>query len=68
MVKSATEVAEREVSHRPDWFTVSESLLLELIEKRNTSPKNFMKRGSAETHELLEKTRNNLKKEKRKAK
>jgi hypothetical protein len=64
VIKSATEVADGEVSHRPYWFTESETLLLKLIEKRNTTLKSFMKSGSTETHELLKKARSNLKREK----
>ncbi len=45
IVESATEVAEREVTHRPDWFSESESILLNLIDKRNDALKCNMKRG-----------------------
>jgi hypothetical protein len=45
-----------------------ESLLLELIEKRNSALKNYMKHGSTETHEILKQARCNLKNEERKAK
>jgi hypothetical protein len=38
-VKSATEAAEREVSHRPDWFSESEDILLNLIDKMNDALK-----------------------------
>ncbi len=66
--KSATEVAECEITHRTDWFTELVSLLLELIEKRNSALKNYMKHGLTETHEILKQAWCNLKNEERKAK
>ena len=35
VVEAATELAEREIRKRPDWFTESENLLIELIGIRN---------------------------------
>jgi hypothetical protein len=57
VVKSASEVAECEITHRPDWFIELEALLLELIEKRNSTLKNYMKHGSTETREILKQAR-----------
>jgi hypothetical protein len=68
VVKSASEVAEYGITRKPDWFTESESLLLELIEKRKSTLKNYMKHGSTETNEILKQPRHNLKNEKKKAK
>ncbi len=68
IVEAAKEVAEKEVTSKPDWFTASEDTLIKLIHIRNEALKNFMEKGTAETQENLRETRRNLLREKRKAK
>ena len=50
VVDTATELGEREVKKRPDWFTESEDLLIELIGIRNNAFKKCLKSPSEENN------------------
>jgi hypothetical protein len=68
VVDTATELAEREIKKRPDWFTESEDLLIELIGIRNNAFKKCLKSPSEENTMKLREARHHLLREKRKAK
>ena len=68
IVDTATELAEKEIRKRPDWFTESQDILLELINERNIAFKNKLKRPSEENTMKLREARHQLLREKRKAK
>ena len=68
VVETATELAEREIKKRPDWFSESEDLLIELIGIRNNAFKKCLKCPSEENTKKLRDARHHLLREKRRAK
>jgi hypothetical protein len=56
ITEAAKEAAEQPISSKPDWFSASEHILMELISKRNEAQKNFMKKGTPDLQETLKKT------------
>ena len=68
IVQSALDVAAREEKVRPDWFTESEKILLDAIEKRNNAFKNNIKHPTESNQNKLREARHHLLREKRKAK
>jgi hypothetical protein len=67
ITEAAKAATEQPISSKPDWFSASEHILIELISKKNEAQKNFMKKGTPELQETLKKTRQDLLKEKRRA-
>jgi len=57
IAKAAKEAAEQPISFKADWFSTSEQILKELIQKRNNALKRFMKTGSTISLESLRKSR-----------
>jgi len=57
IAKAAKEAAEQPISFKADWFSTSEQILMELIQKRNNALKRFMKTGSTISLEPLRKSR-----------
>jgi hypothetical protein len=68
IVDAAKEVAEKEITSKPNWFTAANDSLMNLIHSRNEALKNFMEKGTSETQEILREARRNLLREKRRAK
>ena len=68
IVDTATELVEKEIRKRPDWFTESQDILLELINERNIAFKNRLKCPFEENSNKLREARHQLLREKRKAK
>ena len=68
IVHAAMEAAQIEVCNRPDWFTQSETILLELITIRNRTYKLYVQNRNELIHTNLQTTRSNLQREKRNAK
>jgi hypothetical protein len=68
IVNAAKEVVEKEITSKPDWFTAAKDSLMNLIHFRNEALKNFMEKGTSETQEILREARQNLLREKRRAK
>jgi hypothetical protein len=68
IVKKVNEVANTEVKMRPDWFSESEYVLINLINKRNQVFKMFIKQLSEPKHQIPREARHQKLREKRKAK
>ncbi len=68
IIQTAEDVASTERRFRPDWFTEAETILMELISKRNEAFKNYVKRPINENLLILKEACHNLLREKRKAK
>jgi hypothetical protein len=67
-VDAAKEVAGKNLTPKPDWFSASEHSLMTLISKRNTALKKFMKKGDPQSKNSLKIARRDLLTEKRRAK
>ncbi len=48
-VNAAKEVAGKNLTPKPDWFSASEHSLMTLISKRNAALKEFMKKGDPQS-------------------
>ena len=68
VVEAATELAEKEIKKRPNWFSESEDLLIKLIGIRNNAFKTCLKCSSEDKTKKLRDARHHLLREKRRAK
>ena len=68
IMKTAKLVAEKEVRHKPDWFTQAEQILSIHIELRNKAQKRYSNDPSEQNRNKLRDTQASLQREKRKAK
>ncbi len=68
ITEAAKEAAEQLIASKPGWFTASKGTLMGLISKRNDTLKDFMKKESLDSQEVLKRPDETSSEKKRKDK